>query len=291
VKYSSSYNRHSALSHEKPRHASLPPLPENNKTRQQLLRELKESCRTMSDLIGTNFDKYSKRDLQLIVKLSVGSGKDNCYSIRDIYKLWVDAVKFNKPLRDPITQIVVPTEKLDEIVGKIKYISYDAPDPRTLIVKPSTNFQLRITDEVNSGIHFNHIKAIRKFGNHSVVIADLYYVPSELEPADFRGTGRRGTVTQEMSSAVLMANISELFEKGGLLTSNVPPYGTRRILNKPMGWWTDLTGPSDRLIKGISRVKFYEVFNEVLEGLGKPRIRVPHYKARVGSKSSSDEYR
>lgn len=290
-KYSSSYHRHSALSHEKPRHVALPPLPENDKTRQQLLRDLKASCRTMGDLIGTSFDKYSKRDLQLIVKLSVGTGKDNCYSIRDIYKLWVDAVKYNKPLRDPVTQMVVPDEKLEEILRKIKYISYDAPDPRTLTVRPSTKFKLRINDETLGDIHFNYLKAIREFGSHSVVIADLYYLPSELEPADFRGTGRRGTVTQEISSAVLMANISDLFEKGGLLTSNVPPYGIPRILNKPMRWWTVLSGPTDRLIKGVSRIKFYEVYNEILEGLGKPRIRIPHYRARQGSKSSSDEYR
>jgi len=290
-KYSSSYHRHSVLSHEKSRHATLPPLPENDKTRQQLLRELKASCRTMGDLIGTSFDKYSKRDLQLIVKLSVGTGKDNCYSIRDIYKLWVDAVKYNKPLRDPITQIIVPDEKLEEITRKIKYISFDAPDPRTLTVRPSSNFELRVNEEIYEGVHFNHLKAVRIFGNHAVLIADLYFIPSELEPTDFRGTGRRGTVTQEISSAVLMANISELFEKGGLLTSNVPPYGNPRILNKPMAWWTNPNGPTDRLIKDISRIKFYEVFNEVLEELGKPRIRIPHYKTRQGSKSSSDEYR
>jgi hypothetical protein len=235
----------------------------------------------------------SKRDLQLIVKLTTNRKDDkrSCYTIRDIYKLWVEAVKISNPPKDIYTNTTIPQEKLIEILQKIKYISNDAPDPRTLASRPSNNFQLQVTAETHNGIHFNHLKAIRKFGfdgRYSVQISDLYYIPSELEPEDFRD--KRGHTTQELSSAVLMANIQDLFEKGGLLTSNVPPYGARRILNKPPGWWTDPIGPSDRLIKGVSRMKFYQVFNEILEGLDKPKLRVPHHKRRTAAKSSSDEY-
>jgi hypothetical protein len=286
-----------SLSRDKAHHPSLPPLASlegNNKSRAALLSELEAQCSETQDLSLTEFGKMSKRDLQLIVKLTTNrkDDKKSCYTIRDIYKLWVEAVKISNPPKDIYTNTTIPQEKLIEILQKIKYISNDAPDPRTLASRPSSGFQLQVTAETHDGIHFNHLKAIRKFGfdgRYSVQIADLYYIPSELEPEDFRD--KRGHTTQELSSAVLMANIQDLFEKGGLLTSNVPPYGARRILNKPLGWWTDPTGPSDRLIKGVSRMKFYEVFNEILEGLDKPKLRVPHHKRRTAAKSSSDEYR
>jgi hypothetical protein len=286
-----------SLSREKPHHLSLPSLTSlegNNKSRAALLSELEAQCSETQDLSLTEFGKMSKRDLQLIVKLTTNrkDDKKSCYTIRDIYKLWVEAVKISNPPKDIYTNTTIPQEKLIEILQKIKYISPDAPDPRTLASRPSNNFQLQVTAETHNGIHFNHLKAIRKFGfdgRYSVQIADLYYIPSELEPEDFRD--KRGHTTQELSSAVLMANIQDLFEKGGLLTSNVPPYGARRILNKPPGWWTDPTGPSDRLIKGVSRIKFYQVFNEILEGLDKAKLRVPHHKRRTDAKSSSDEYR
>jgi len=283
-----------SLSREKPHHPSLPPLASlkgNNKTRAALLSDLEAACSETQDLSLTEFGEMSKRDLQLIIKLTT-SRKDNkksCYTIRDIYKLWVEAVKVSNAPKDIYTNATIPQEKLIEILQKIKYISPDAPDPRELAARPSSNFQLQVTPETDDGVHFNHLKAIRRFGRHSVAIADLYYIPSELEPEDFRD--KRGHTTQELSSAVLMANIQDLFEKGGLLTSNVPPYGTRRILNKPPGWWTDPTGSSDCLIKGVSRIKFYQVFNEILEGLDKPKVRIPHHKTRTASKSSSDEYR
>jgi hypothetical protein len=283
-----------SLSREKPHHPSLPPLASlegNNKTRAALLNELEESCSETQDLSLTEFGQMSKRDLQLIIKLTTSrnDGKKSCYTIRDIYKLWVEAVKVSNAPKDIYTNTSIPQEKLIEILQKIKYISPDAPDPRTLAARPSSNFQLQVTPEIADGVHFNHLKATRRFGRHIVAITDLYYVPSELEPEDFRD--KRGHTTQELSSAVLMANIQDLFEKGGLLTSNVPPYGTRRILNKPAGWWMTLTGSSDRFIKGVSRMKFYEVFNEILEGLDKPKLRVPHHKTRTAAKSSSDEYR
>ena len=119
-KYSSSYHRHAKYSEKREIHESLPPLPD--KTRQQVLRDLKQGCRETIDILSQrDFSRFPKRSLQLVVGIGKGT-KKQCYFVRDLYRIWKDSVHANTPFKNPTTSEVITDDEMDEIMNKIKYI-------------------------------------------------------------------------------------------------------------------------------------------------------------------------
>ena len=270
-KYSSSYKRHEKFSrNDHPSHESLPPLPD--KTRQQILKELKLTCRYMKDVFSQKqFDKFPKRSLQLMIELGTGP-KKNCYFVRDLYEAWKEAVHSNKVFKDPSTRQPVTLEEMNKILTKIKYIRHDAIDPREFATRPSDKLEFYTIEEHIHGVSYHHIQLRRKIGNATYIVYDLGYIPADLEPADF--IDENGHTTLDISSSNLIIKIRQLYDQGGLLDSNIPPYKCCKIhLSKNPQYWTGpLTVANDQSIKGVSRHRFILMINEVNSALGLPNI-------------------
>jgi hypothetical protein len=270
-KYSSSYKRHEKFSRDNhPIHESLPPLPD--KTRQQILKELKQTCRYMKDVFSQKqFDKFPKRSLQLMIELGSGP-KKNCYFVRDLYEAWKEAVHSNKVFKDPSNRQPVTLEEMNKILEKIKYLRHDAIDPREFATRPSDKLEFYTIEEEINGISYHHIQLRRKVGNATYIVYDLKYIPSDLEPTDF--IDENGHTTLDISSSNLIIKIRQLYDQGGLLDSNIPPYKCCKIhLSKSPQYWTGpLTVANDQYIKGVSRHRFILMINEVNSALGLANI-------------------
>jgi hypothetical protein len=108
----------------------LEPLPD--KTRVALLKELKEACNYMKDGIsGKRFDRMTKKNLQLIVKIGNIKGKQRCYYVRNLYNFWKHNEKNNRILTDPETRVPITSSEKKDIMQKIKYINRKAKEPGT----------------------------------------------------------------------------------------------------------------------------------------------------------------
>lgn len=265
-KYGSSYRRHEALSRGRsvPLGVALSPLPAAS--RQQLLQELVHDCREMRDTITyERFDRMPKRQLQLVVRLGpseTGSGKpqkQQCYYVRSIYDHWYQSEKDNRPLRDPATRRPLTDADKAAIMRLIRYIDPDAPDLRRKRAAKEATLQLRFRNVIYESeeqlrIPFYQIMVVKKLPYSEHAVFNLGYIPADLEPSDF-GSIR----AQDVSSAVLVQQLNELFEKGRLLSSNRPPYRCCRIhLSKPISYWLDPENP-----KGIAVGKVVHMLNEV----------------------------
>ena len=127
----SRFRSHAKLSAMSPAAAQLPPL--TPKKRTAMLAELRAACTVMKDMISMQrFDRMNKKSLQLVVRLGPASpaGQQRCYYVKNIYQLWANAAKDNKPFRDPLTRDTVSPADKDQIMRKVRYVRPDAPDPR-----------------------------------------------------------------------------------------------------------------------------------------------------------------
>ena len=274
-KYSSSYHRHAKYSEKREIHELLPPLPD--KTRQQVLRDLKQGCRETIDILSQrDFSRFPKRSLQLVVGIGKGT-KKQCYFVRDLYRIWKDSVHANTPFKNPTTNEVITDDEMDEIMNKIKYIKYDATDLRNLkVMKPSKKFEFKAAPVNINGIIYYKMEIIRKINTSIYTIFHLGYIPANLETTDF--VNEDGTTSLDISSSNLVVNIKKLFDDGKLLSSNVAPYSCCKVhLFKSPDYWirdSNVANDTDTYIKGINRRRFLSMMDEVNIALGLPHIAV-----------------
>lgn len=231
-------NRSQFKSYEKLEHMTpltnevLAALPEKKRT--ELLHELKAACNEMKDTItNTRFDRMRKKQLHLIVRLGDKPGKQRCYYVRSAYKMWQQATKKNIPFTNPETREKVTHREKEDILHKIKYVKPDAVDPEedarnSLVKDPALEFDISIDNRYPD---LALIRIIRKFGVSTYTVSDLGYVPVDIE-VEHSGSA-------DITSAVALYKIKELFKSGRLMRSNFIPYSCCRIHFKHSHYWNE----------------------------------------------------
>lgn len=260
--YSASYKRHSKFSRVSDfQHASpskVAQLPQ--KTRQQILKELKDTCTIMKDTITyERFDRMNKKNLMLVVQLGKGEQNKHCFYVRNIYQVWKQAVKDNKPFVDPLNGVAVTSDEKDAIMQKMRYLKKDIKDPRDIAQHVPKAIKLyfkpvRHVDRNGVGHMFYEVQVRfnRNVGDYVYVVLRLGYIPAEIEPQDMGGS-------LNMSSAVLVSHLQQLFDTGRLLVENSAPYKCCRVhLRKPIEYWLDPSGPN-----GINKQRFAMMMEEI----------------------------
>lgn len=260
-KYSSSYKRHSKLSLVSPFEHASPSAPEiNNKTRKEILKDLKQTCTDLRDTITyERFDRMNKKNLLLVVKLGEGEKNKHCFYVRNIYNAWNQATKDNKPFTDPLNGVPVTQDEKNDIMSKMRYLKKNAKDPRDIKQAVPKTLELVFiphvhTDEngIETDFYNIQLRTKHRYANRIIILMNLGYIPSNIEPSDIDGA-------LNMSSSVLITHIQKLFDTGRLLSKNRVPYQCCRVhLRKPIEYWLDLDGP-----KGISKHRFVLMVQEI----------------------------
>ena len=225
-----SFRHHSILSRIEPlSRESLERFPE--KTRVQLLKDLKASCNLMKDAItGKRFDRMSKKNLHLIVEIGPPKHK-RCYYVRNIYKYWETLAKTNETFKEPETRRVITDDEKDDIMKKIKYIKKDAVNPANInSVRKDPKARLVVSlDPTHQYYTFN---IYRDVGTTVYVLYDLGVIPVDIDLTSV------GDGAAYYSSEATVANLIEAFNKGRVMTSNFIPYKCCKIQFKKQTYWT-----------------------------------------------------
>jgi len=225
----SSFNRHSVLSKMKPlSRESLDAFPE--KTRVQLLKELKTECHYMKDTLqDKRFDRMAKKNLHLVVQIGP-PGKKRCYYVRNIYKFWEESAKENKKFREPETRIGVTDEEKADIMRKVRYIKKNAVDPEINRIKKDPNVRLIIQLDETGNYYTFHIKRI--VGSLIYTLSDLGVLPANIDLT------HAANGAAYYSSEATVANLLEAFDKGRVLIHNFIPYSCCKVHFKERSYWT-----------------------------------------------------
>jgi len=284
----SRFRSHAKLSAMSPAAAQLPPL--TPKKRTAMLAELRAACTVMKDMISMQrFDRMNKKSLQLVVRLGPASpaGQQRCYYVKNIYQLWANAAKDNKPFRDPLTRDTVSAADKDQIMRKVRYVRPDAPDPREhaqlrdkklalSIHQINFNYADIVSQEyqtrtppptaaaataANSGVvGFYNITVRRPVGKQTYIIVDLGFVPSDIELADVGGDAN-------LTSSAVIGNIQALFESGRLMISNVIPYRCCRVhMDRDVKYWVQKTSDSP-IARSVNMRRWKMMATEVYDHL------------------------
>ena len=229
----SSFRPHDALSAMSPFSlGSLEPL--TPKKRVELLKELKSACMDMRDHISSDrFDRMKKKNLQLIVKIGTSvHGKQNCYYVKNIYKLWNELAKDNKTLTDPLTRQTVTDIEKEDIMNKVKYLNKKAPNPDNIGLNKDPHLNLIVSaNQYNHGSYYGLVaqRDIAHLGDNKIMYSRILgYIPADIE--DVNGD-------TNISSAALIGKYIELFDKGKIMSSNFAPFKCCRINNKSLSYW------------------------------------------------------
>jgi hypothetical protein len=224
-----SFKYHSLLSKMKPlSRESLEAFPE--KTRVQLLKELRVQCNEMKDnLSGKRFDRMSKKNLHLVVQIGP-PGKKRCYYVRNIYKYWETIAKNNTALREPETRAKVTDEEKTDIMHKIKYLKKDAVNPDTVSIKKDPKLNMVIELDTTGQYYTFHVR--RDVGSLSYLINDLGVLPANIDLTHADGGAAY------YSSEATIANVKEAFDKGRIMSSNFIPYSCCKMHFKNHSYWT-----------------------------------------------------
>jgi hypothetical protein len=230
----------------------LEALPEKKRT--ELLRELKAACNEMKDTItNTRFDRMRKKNLHLIVRLGDTPGQQRCYYVRSAYKMWQQAAKKNLPFTNPETRAKVTESEKDDILRKIKYVKPDAVNPEAadsrLVKDPALALRVE-TDPYDRTLA--KVEVWRKFGLNTYIILNLGYVPMDIE------THHSGSA--DITSAVLVVKLQQLFDSGRMMASNFIPYRCCNIhLRKRKDYWQE---PMEERVRKLT--KMLEEINDQL---------------------------
>jgi hypothetical protein len=184
-----------------------------------------------------------KKNLQLIVKIGKPvHGKQRCYYVKNIYKLWDEMAKDNKTLTDPLTRQMVTDIEKEDIMNKVKYLNKQAPNPEKLGLNKDPHLKLVITTQQQpDGLYYvlaaerniRHIEApFNSIQRESLKFIKYYkvlgYIPADIE--DVNGD-------TNISSAAVIGKYAELFDKGKIMSSNFAPFTCCRIHNKNYAYW------------------------------------------------------
>ena len=231
----SEFRRHSALSKMSPlSFEALEPLPV--KTRVQILKELRGICSYMKDGISNKrFDRMSKKNLQLIVKIGDVDGQKRCYYVRNIYKYWEQMAKSKKKLTDPETRKIITEVEKADIMKKIRYLNKNAPKLESnedVAKDPNLHLLINTTESEHDSLYYQ-LRVERKlteFGSTDIVfLTNLGYIPADIESVN-------GDIN--ISSGTVISMIKELFDKGRIMESNFAPYSCCTVhINKPISYW------------------------------------------------------
>ena len=224
-----SFKHHSLLSKMQPlSRESLEAFPE--KTRVQLLKELRLQCNEMKDnLSGKRFDRMSKKNLHLVVQIGP-PGKKRCYYVRNIYKYWETIAKNNTALREPETRAKVTDEEKTDIMHKIKYLKKDAVNPEIVSIKKDPKLKMII--ELDTTGQYYTFNVRRELGSLSYLINDLGVLPANIDLTHADGGAAY------YSSEATIANIVDAFDKGRIMSSNFIPYRCCKMHFKNRSYWT-----------------------------------------------------
>ncbi|NDB84000.1 MAG: hypothetical protein EB127_14945 [Alphaproteobacteria bacterium] len=212
----SEFRRHSALSKMSPlSFESLEPLPV--KTRVQILKELRGICSYMKDGISNKrFDRMSKKNLQLIVKIGDVDGQKRCYYVRNIYKYWEQMAKSKKKLTDPETRKIITEVEKADIMKKIRYLNKNAPklESKEEVAKdPNLHLVIGTVESEHGGLYYQ-LRVERKlteFGSTDIAfLVNLGYIPADIESVN-------GDIN--ISSDTVISMIKELFDKGRIVAA------------------------------------------------------------------------
>lgn len=266
-RYLTSYNRHSKLSavsvtNTNSQSKSPKSHPISAQTRQEMLQDLRKSCRAMKDYISfENFSKMRKKVLQFVTRVAPDKNKKlSCYTARNLYRLWVNDHKAGIPVRDPVTRVPLTKAELDTLMLNVQGINKKAVDPRKSSGRGYKRLRLEVSESVeelpDGRTHaFYSLRLCMFVHSLSFTVFDLGFVPANMEPSDFTQLGR----AVNYSTAVLITHLQELFESRRLLTENTVPYRCCKIhLRKDVAYWHDPSDPT-----GISQRRFKLMMDEV----------------------------
>jgi len=206
------------------------PPSEKLKTRKQINKKYLENgdgnpkkCNGNFDTISSeNFDSeyYPLTKLQLMVKIHTRNNENkitrtDCFYTPNIYNYLVSIAKegvksFTNPNRP---DILLTEENLREIMRKVKLIDPTKELPKHIVPRKDTEFYL-LTRQ--NGLFYN-IYLSRKFTSvPEFIIYKICCIPANIEQTH--------TGSSDMTSATMIIKIQNLFDKGLLLHSYVPPY-------------------------------------------------------------------
>jgi hypothetical protein len=217
-----------------------------NKKRTELLRELKAACNEMKDTItGARFDRMRKKQLHLIVKLGKSEGKKRCYYVRSLYKMWQQATAGNKPFVNPETREKVTEAEKADIFRKMQYVKRGAQNPEDVDdIKVDSDLILEFVPLPG----YYKIWMIRRFGNKVYLIYNLGLIPSDIDIAE--------SGSSDITSAVAVTKLTELFNKGRLMQSNFIPYNccTIHLGKRAADWSGDRVAKLANMLEEINRL-------------------------------------
>jgi len=180
------------------------------------------------------FDRMSKKNLQLIVKIGDVDGQKRCYYVRNIYKYWEQMAKSKKKLTDPETRKIITEVEKADIMKKIRYLNKNAPklESKEEVAK-DPNLHLVIGTVSEHGGLYYQLRVERKlteFGSIDIAfLVNLGYIPADIESVN-------GDIN--ISSGTVISMIKELFDKGRIMESNFAPYSCCTVnINKPISYW------------------------------------------------------
>ena len=242
-----SYHTHSKLRED------LTGMPE--KSRKLLLRELRQACSVMLDSITyKDFRKMTRRNLRLIIKLGPGKPQ-SCYNVKNIYKHWASAEKEGKVLKDPLTRNPVTAEEKREIMEKIKRVRPNAVDllQRDARTRYHPVYKLSVGDPVEVEGHvFYPLAVVLTASSIEFIIKELGYFPAEAP---------HGDTSADMTSAALLARLSNLVENRAIFDNALPPISCCNIALpvRPKLWLRNGEVRGDVYVNVARQIGFMEV--------------------------------
>jgi len=183
--------------------------------------ELKTKCNGNFDTIShEEFDSkyYPLAKLQLMVKIHTRDEKDDiirtdCFYTPNIYNYLVADAKKGKSFTNPNNQKALTEENLQAIMEKVILIDSKKKLPKYIVPRKDTKIHL-LTEQDND---FYHIYLSRTFTYvPEFIIHKICCIPANIEHTH--------TGSSDMTSATMLVKIQNLFDKGLLLYSYVPPY-------------------------------------------------------------------
>lgn len=190
----------------------------------------RKKCNSNTDIISQdNFDDplYPLAKLQLMVKLHTRDNNNeiirtDCFYAPNIYNQLVSLAQQNMAFINPLTRKKLTDENIEEIMRVINII-----DP-TLVVPYYTReiydkeFVIDYIEEDN----YYKIYIYRAFGDIKITFGFICCILKNVEPAD--------TGSADITSTTFLFKIFDLFNKGLLMNSYMPPYKQNGYFRLPI---------------------------------------------------------
>jgi hypothetical protein len=184
-----------------------------------------EKCIDNTD--GISYDKFSDNyllsRLQLMFQLRTYDDLGNivrtdCFYAPNFYNHLVTEINDNKPVTNPVTKAKIPIESLNAVIEELmdimRVIVPDIQIPK--LIKPEYDKDLYLDIDTESIMGYTIFNLSRIFQGISFNILPICVIPSDIEPSD--------TGSTNISSSVFELNLKNIFDRGRLLHTYLPPY-------------------------------------------------------------------